>query len=175
MPTDRQLRVTITATTDRRELRLEVVGVPQPKGSTRAFVPASWARAAVAQGKSPRAVVTSDNPKGKGWEQSVRNAAAIDLLREVNARNRFETEAVEVEIDFYLPRPQYLLTKRKAPIAVPHTKKPDLDKLARNCQDALTGVVWTDDAQVTSLVVRKHYCAAGELPRAFIRVREAAL
>jgi Holliday junction resolvase RusA-like endonuclease len=158
-----------------RELVFEVVGLPQPKGSARAFVPASWARSAVAAGKAPPAVVTSDNPKGRGWEQAIRNAAAIELLRAVNSQNRFLIEAVEIEIDFYLPRPQYLLTKSKAAIAVPHTKKPDLDKLARAAKDALKGVVWTDDSQVTDLIARKRYCAAGEFPRALIRVREAAL
>lgn len=158
----------------RRELAFTVAGLPQPKGSARAFVPQSWARAAVAVGKAPRAVVTNDNPKGKGWEQSIRNAAAIELLRAINAQNRFATEPVEVEVDFYLPRPQKLLTKTKAARPFPHTVKPDLDKLARAVKDALKAVVWTDDAQVTALIARKHYCAAGEFPRALIRVREAA-
>jgi crossover junction endodeoxyribonuclease RusA len=158
-----------------RELVFEVAGIAQPKGSARAFVPRSWAQKAVAEGRAPRAVVTSDNPKGKGWEQSIRNAAAIELLRKTNAGNRFVTEPVTIEVVFYLPRPQYLLTKGKAPLAVPHTKKPDVDKLARACKDALTGVVWTDDAQVTDLIARKRYCAAGEFPRATIRVRQAAL
>lgn len=147
----------------------------QPKGSTRAFVPQKWAREAVARGKAPRAIVTSDNPKGKGWEQIIANSAAIELCRAVNRDCRFLTEPVEIAIDFYLPRPQALLTKTKAAKAIPHTKKPDLDKLARSCKDALKGVVWTDDSQVTDLIARKRYCAAGEFPRAVIRVREAAI
>lgn len=152
----------------RRQLVFEVVGLPQPKGSTRAFVIAPKV------GGKPRAVTTSDNPKNKGWQQTIANAAAIELLRAVNARNRFPIEAVEIEVDFYLPRPKALLTRSKALIAVPHTKKPDLDKLARSCKDALKGVVWTDDSQVVVLIARKHYCAAGAFPRAIIRVREAA-
>lgn len=158
-----------------RILEFTVVGLAQPKGSTRAFVPQKWAREAVAQGRAPRAIVTSDNPKGKSWQQAIANAAALELLRAVNADCRFATEAVAIEIDFYLPRPQALLTKTKAPRAFPHTKKPDLDKLARAAKDALKNVVWTDDSQVTDLIARKRYCAAGEFPRAIIRVREAAL
>lgn len=152
-----------------RELAFTVVGLPQAKGSTRSFVVTPKG------GGKPRAVTTGDNPKTKGWQQMIANCASIELLRAVNRENRFLTEPVTIEVDFYLPRPQTLLTKSKAAIDVPHTKKPDLDKLARSCKDALTGVVWTDDAQVTHLIARKHYCAAGTFPRAIIRVREAAI
>lgn len=40
-------------------------------------------------------------------------------------------------------------------------------------KDALTGVVWTDDAQVVDLFVHKQYCAPSEFPRAVITIREA--
>lgn len=156
-----------------RVLEFVVVGLPQPKGSTRAFVPQKWAREAVAQGRAPRAIVTSDNPKNEGWQRTIANCAALELTRSVNAGCRFTEGPVVLAIVFYLPRPQALLTKSKAGQAIPHVKKPDLDKLARAAKDALTGVVWTDDSQVTDLIARKRYCAAGEFPRVVIRVRAA--
>lgn len=152
-----------------RVLEFTVIGLPQPKGSTKSFVVRPKG------GGPPRAVTTSDNPKNKGWQQTIANTAALELLREQNADCRFVEGPVAIYVDFYLPRPQTLLTKSKAPLAHPHTKKPDLDKLARAAKDALKGVVWTDDSQVTDLIARKRYCAAGEFPRAVIRVREAAI
>ena len=37
------------------------------------------------------------------------------------------------------------------------TVKPDVDKLSRSVLDALTGIVWVDDAQVVDKTVRKRY------------------
>lgn len=37
------------------------------------------------------------------------------------------------------------------------TKKPDVDNIAKNVTDALSGVIYKDDKQITSLVVGKIY------------------
>ena len=39
--------------------------------------------------------------------------------------------------------------------AVPHTKRPDADNLAKSCLDALSGILYVDDKQVWRLDVRK--------------------
>lgn len=53
----------------------------------------------------------------------------------------------------YLQRPQR--TKDRAPI-----RKPDVDKVAaRSVLDALSGIVYTDDARVTHLTVAKEYAS----------------
>ena len=70
---------------------------------------------------------------------------------------------VTVRIDFHLPRPKTLPKRVKY-----HCKKPDLDKLARGSLDAMTGTLWTDDAQVVDLHVVKHY--AGTQPQACVFV-----
>lgn len=154
-----------------REVRLEVVGVAQTKGSARAFVPKSWAAKALAIGKQPRAVITNDNAKSKGWASSISNCAAIELARPHHQGKQF-TGPVCVEITFYLPRPKKYQTKKYAGVDVPHVTKPDADKLARCAKDALTKVVYTDDSQVTDLIARKRYVEAGRFPRAEIVVRE---
>ena len=46
--------------------------------------------------------------------------------------------------------------------------KPDVDKLARAGLDAMTGVVFSDDAQVTEALVGKVY---GETPGLMCEVR----
>ena len=41
--------------------------------------------------------------------------------------------------------------------AVRHTKPPDADNVAKAISDALNGVAWRDDKQVSDLTVRKRY------------------
>jgi Holliday junction resolvase RusA-like endonuclease len=146
-----------------RELNFTVVGVPQTKGSTRAFVPKGWTRP----------IITNDNPKAKGWQQTIANCAALELRRAEHAGLVF-LAGVAIDVTFYLPRPKKFLVKKWAGIDVPHTTRPDADKMLRVVKDALSKVVWNDDAQVTDVVARKRYCAAGEFPRVVIRVRDSA-
>ena len=124
-----------------------VEGAPVPKGSTRAFIPKGWSRP----------VITAANPKTKTWEQQVRNRAIEEGFRE-------EAGPFRVALRFILPRPKRLKVRRK------HTTRPDVDKLARCILDALTGVVWKDDAQVISLRASKRYAQPEEAPRVDIWV-----
>lgn len=146
-----------------RELRFTVVGLPATKGSTRAFVSQS----------THRIIVKGDNPRTKSWQSLIAGTASLELQRPEH-RGLFFEHGVEIDVCFYLPRPKALLTKKLAGQAIPHTKKPDADKLLRAVKDALSKVVWRDDAQVTDAITRKRYCAAGEFPRAVITIRESA-
>lgn len=129
-----------------------VYGIARPKGSTRAFMRPGM--------KFP--IVTSANKSIKGWEDSVRSAL------QQHAAGVFFHGAVKVSIDFYLPRPKSM-SKR----VTEHTKKPDADKLARGSLDAMKGVLWNDDSQVTELHVRKLY--AHDQPKADISIEATAL
>jgi Holliday junction resolvase RusA-like endonuclease len=129
------------------KLEFVVLGIARPKGSTRAIMRKGM--------KYP--VVTSDNRSVKGWEESVR--AAIQQ----RAAGVYFTGPVSVRIAFYLPRPKSLPKRVQD-----HTKKPDIDKLARGSLDAMKGVLWNDDAQVIELHVTKQYCH--EQPQAAIEV-----
>ena len=83
---------------------------------------------------------------------------------------------VGLEATFYLPCPKSAPKRQPAFPA----KRPDLDKLVRVVADALSGVLWHDDAQVTALVARKRYVGrqddAGpvKIPRAEITVQGGA-
>ena len=120
----------------RDRLSFSVLGRPQPKGSTRAFVPKGWARP----------IVTSDNKGVKAWEQAVRYEA------QRAAQGTFFSGPVALILSFDLPRPASL-PKR----VTEHITRPDLDKLTRAVGDALTGVLWRDDSQVVCLDAEKHY------------------
>jgi crossover junction endodeoxyribonuclease RusA len=126
-----------------------VHGEAQPKGSSRAFVPKGWTRA----------VVTSDNPKLKSWEHTIR-----ERLQTVMAETDPATLAalfdgpVHVGLVFHRTRPKSAPKRVTAP-----TTKPDLDKLARGAIDALSGVLFHDDAQVTEITARKVFAERGAL------------
>jgi len=60
------------------------------------------------------------------------------------------SQAIRVELGFYF-RPA------KSNKALFHIKTPDLDNLVKLAMDAMTGVVYLNDAQVISLYCYKHY------------------
>lgn len=61
--------------------------------------------------------------------------------------------AVTLRCTFDLPRPKSL-AKALLP---PMTKRPDLSKLVRAVEDALTSVMYHDDSQVVEIVAKKRY------------------
>ena len=67
---------------------------------------------------------------------------------------------IKLFIIFQLRRPKAHYTTKGAvkSSAPPHpTVKPDLTKLLRAVEDALTGVVWRDDSQIIHQAVSKEY------------------
>lgn len=75
-------------------------------------------------------------------------------------------EQIALGLEFILYRPA------SAPKTkwLPATKKPDIDKMERAIQDALTHVLWPDDAQVTHVIKFKRVAESGEGPGAHIWV-----
>ncbi len=117
-----------------------VAGEPVTKGSIRAFVPRGWTRP----------VLTSTGGKElKAWESNVSWTAKQEGVKPLPG-------AVSLTLTFELPRPKSLPKKVAA-----HTKKPDIDKLARAVCDALTGIAYADDSQIVSLTVSKRYATDG--------------
>jgi Holliday junction resolvase RusA-like endonuclease len=143
----------MTLTMTRRVVTFEVFGVPQTKGSTRAFIPKGWTRP----------VITNTNPKARGWEQLV--AAQAQTV----VGDGLFLGPVVLGIRFYFPRPQAIGTK-----LAHHIKRPDIDKAIRVIADSLTGVLYRDDSQVVRLIAEKHYAEPAKPARALITVAEAA-
>lgn len=79
------------------------------------------------------------------------------------------TVAVAVRVEFVIERPKSVsASKRPLPVV-----KPDLDKLIRAIGDALTGIAWKDDGQVTAWIANKRYAEEGELAGAYIEIARA--
>ena len=71
--------------------------------------------------------------------------------------------AISLDCAFVFARPKSLPKK-----VIDHTKKPDLDNIIKALKDAMTGIVWKDDAQIVSLTARKEY---GDVPGIRVEVR----
>ena len=126
-------------------LSFRVYGMPVAKGSMRAFM------------HNGKPILTT-TAKGLGeWSQKIAAAA--------NGRTTQMQSPARVELTFYLPRPKTL----KKSIVYP-AKRPDIDKLARAVLDALTGIAWHDDAQVTYLCAMKVYASDKAPPGAQIDI-----
>lgn len=74
---------------------------------------------------------------------------------------------VALGLEFVLYRPQNVPKSKPTP---PATKKPDIDKLERAVNDALTSVIWTDDSQVTHVFKRKRVAEPDETPGVYVWV-----
>jgi Holliday junction resolvase RusA-like endonuclease len=122
-------------------IKIRVYGLPQPGGSKRAF-----------KGKGMKfAVITDANPKSKDWKNTVAYAA-VGIVKG-NAIFPLSSP-LEVWFKFFMPRNQgHFGTGKnertlKATAPFVHVVKPDCTKLIRSTEDALTGIVWRDDAQI---------------------------
>lgn len=93
------------------------------------------------------------------WRAAVR-AAAHQAAQE--ARWQPIDAPVVLRVAFYLARP------KKPRFWVPAVA-PDLSKLVRATEDALTGVIWKDDSRVVSTISSKRFAVTRE-PGALIRV-----
>lgn len=118
-----------------------VYGHPEPQGSTKAFIPKGWSRA----------IITSDNKKLKPWRQQL-SLSAIEALAANGGEIIARPVGVRLCVCFYLEKPASVSKNRHLP-----SVKPDASKLLRAVEDALTGTIYEDDAQVTDIVVAKRY------------------
>jgi crossover junction endodeoxyribonuclease RusA len=122
-------------------LAFHVSGVAMPKGSmTRmpngAMLPAG----------------SNDNRKrSANWRNDIRYAALAAMGENQPTRN-----AVKIMCEFQLPYPKSSIRKWQFGWW-PNIKQPDIDKLLRMLFDALTGIVWVDDSQVSYLMANKVY------------------
>ncbi|MBI0583169.1 MAG: RusA family crossover junction endodeoxyribonuclease [Methanomassiliicoccus sp.] len=124
-------------------LSFVVLGEPTPEGSTRAYYIKSL----------DRTVTTHQNKKGL---QAWRNRVATEAQRALEGRDwRCDNcSAYTISVDFILSRPPSVPEHKR----IHPTVKPDIDKLVRAINDALTGILFVDDCQVVNMFVSKDYC-----------------
>ena len=143
--------------TPARGVVVEVYGLPRPAGSKRVFL--------VGKGAERRPVVTDDCKGGPDWRASVQHAIAQAY------RSAPLLGPLELSLYFTMPRPSGHLGRRGVlrPSAPPYpARKPDVTKLVRAVEDAATGLLWHDDAQIVTQAAAKRY---GERPGVIIHCR----
>lgn len=148
-----------------REIRFSARGLPVPQGSL--------ARAASGR------LYNRDAKRLEAWRSAIAGSAA-----EAMGSAPLLDGPVAVSVDFILPRPGHhflpansrrsaRMLRADSPVYV--VVAPDADKLLRAFFDALTGVVWRDDAQVATVSVRKLFETAALPPGARGLVRPLAV
>lgn len=139
-------------------IEIIVHGKPEPAGSKSSYVPLDR-KTKQPYRKNGRIIVntTDANPKSQGWKATVKASAGIQYLGPV-LRGPLAVEFIfyrrRNKGDFGTGRNEGIV-KDSAP-AYP-TKKPDALKLARAVEDALTGVLWLDDAQIVDERIGKRF------------------
>lgn len=126
-------------------MRFTVYGKPQPAGSKRGFV----------NPKNGKVIITDAAKGSRGWKQEVAQVASAEM----GPRFRWDLP-LELEVIFYLARPKSHFDSKgnvKAKAPAHPAVRPDATKLVRAVEDALTGIIWRDDALVVRQTVEKRY------------------
>ena len=130
-----------------RSISFFVAGLPKPAGSKRGFyIP-----------KLKRVIITDANPNSKDWKFDVKHAAQEAYIGVPL------TVPLAVEFTFFMPRPKgHFRTGRNADVLRPSAPafpcgKPDVLKLARGVEDAMTAIIYQDDSQIVSERLFKRY------------------
>jgi len=143
-------------------LSLFIPGIPVPGGSKKAFYIPSLGRSVITDAAGER---------NRNWRAVV--AHAVQQVWRSPPLN----VPLLVGFDFTFPRPKCHFRTGKNAWAMKEDapkhviKKPDTTKLIRAAEDALTGILWTDDAII---VQQRGSKAWGERPGLLLTVAEAA-
>ena len=136
-----------------------VYGSPRPAGSKKAF---SWKAKDGRSGVS----VSDDNPNSKPWKKQVAQVCGEAM----EGRKMFPKIPLQATFRFVRLRPSsQVTTKGKLTRSAPDypITKPDVLKLARAIEDAMSKVVYIDDAHIVREVIEKDF---GEPERVEIRI-----
>lgn len=138
-----------------------VHGKPATAGSKRAFALRRRDGSLVTRpGGAPVINVTDDNVRAKSWKQQVA-AAAVEAMESAGLTMLFGPLAVTFTFHRMRPKTHFGSGKNvhvvKASAPPYPSGKPDVLKLARCAEDALTGVLWRDDAQIVDEHIFKRW------------------
>lgn len=128
-------------------------------------------------------------PQPQGSKRHVGGGVMIESCRGVKPWRILVAEAaaasgasllrgpVSMSAVFLFARPKGHYGKRGLKPSAPrwHSVKPDLSKLQRSTEDALSGILFEDDARITSANISKRYCVGDELPGAVITIVQLPL
>jgi len=142
-------------------ISFEVHGKASPSGSKKAFVHNRTGK-----------VIVMDTAKNKDIWQNMVSLMARKAVSEQSWPKQSQAVSLSVVFRFRRPKSHFRSGKNfnvmKATSPLYHTQKPDLTKLVRCLEDALTGVVWNDDCQVIETKACKEW---GDEDIALVKVK----
>lgn len=104
------------------------------------------------------------------YEKEVRAAYYRSLGREGYERPHDGPVAVSITAYYGIPKSATKAQREKIARDDRPLKKPDVDNVEKIIMDALNGVAYEDDKQVTDALIRKRYAPEGEEPRVVVKV-----
>ena len=129
--------------------------------------PVGWQRPGVDTRRGRPVLYTQD--KTLKYERKVARYA-LAAMWDIGARACTFTGPLVIVLRAYFKCPKSDERKRIPAPERPHTKKPDLDNVVKMI-DALSGVVFKDDAQIVKIAATKMIAAQGQPGRPEITVR----
>lgn len=142
-----------------------IPGHPRPAGSKTAYlIKDKFGRPVKKNGREIIVVTDASGKRGKEWRKTIKVTA-----QEATQGAPLLTGPLLVCMTFYMPRPKnhYGTGKNaerlKDSSPTYHTTKPDLLKVARAVEDALTGVCYVDDSQIVTEQLQKRYADDGNM------------
>jgi crossover junction endodeoxyribonuclease RusA len=135
-------------------LTFDILGIPAPQGSKRHL---------------GHGILVESSKRVKPWRTDIQQTALSHKPPDWHHHT-----PITITLTFRFPRPKsHFSTKGTLKPSAPQhlvTRTGDIDKLARATLDALTGILFADDAQVIALTAHKRYTIPPELPGALITV-----
>lgn len=80
------------------------------------------------------------------------------------------TGALYISIVAVFPRPKSMMWKKREMPRAHKVSKPDIDNVQKSVFDALNGVLWKDDSQITSVRATKFTASGEEKPHVDITI-----
>jgi Holliday junction resolvase RusA-like endonuclease len=110
----------------------------------------------------------SSGKRGSEWRNAVAQAGGIEMRGAPLLDG-----ALELRLEFVVPRPKAHVGARGLKPSAPAwpTTRPDVLKLARGVEDALTGIVWRDDSQIVVEHLVKSYGEPARVEVSVYRLR----
>lgn len=149
-------------------IEFTIYGLARPAGSKKGFY----------NQKAGRVIITDANASSRPWKAQVSDAAAQAMTYHDDEGTSGYLPPLDgplaLELVFYVPRPKGHYGKRGLKPSAPEfpTVKPDVLKLARAVEDALSGIAYRDDSQIVTEFLLKRY---GEPARCSVLIRQEQL
>jgi len=129
-----------------RMIQFIVPGIPHPQGRPRFARMGNFVR-------------TYERKEDTDWKSRV-----AFFARQAMGNSKPLEGPVHFFMSIYLPRPKALSGKKYPDASIPAPRRPDCSNFLKGAEDALNGICWHDDGQITNLEVTKAYHAKSEGP-----------